>query len=540
MRIAIISEESHVNSHKRALEAKGHEVVLLGGSPSKIPPTVDVTVLRTVGCSHGASDTAFAWSRAGKGHLIVEDGVAATLAALAAYEAKDAPPEPPPLPNLNDEQFSKLADRLERAVTGEDGCKMDRGTIFCVGARKHDLDMIDHVAHIAGLKRTGNIAGTSRALPSRLVQDCSVVVMLEHRTGSKLQQLASDLCRQACKPLVSLDAASGESELLIRLGQAGFAPINHLVEVTQIILRGRSIGECSPEEQEAMQHIVLGEHAKGRMPSSTRKDRHAILVRTILAHPADSDEQILVRALDAALHPEKMADIHANHLDAAREEAGVYVNDDGVPVAINGQRMIEAASRYNVPNADIDALPWIVELPPSEEPVVIAAPDPIPDPIPEATMPTKTSKPRKFQRVRSNGKPYSKPDEKFALCVEILRKHGDISHARMVELLTERLAVKGYVVPNRMNIPMAAVRVAAGIVAAVEGAALPAPASAPTPAPTPAPAPTPVSLDERVRAAVASLQALMREARIVSANLTPDSANLEVEVVTVTRTTLRF
>jgi hypothetical protein len=32
----------------------------------------------------------------------------------------------------------------------------------------------------------------------------------------------------------------------------------------------------------------------------------------------------------------------------------------------------------------------------------------------------------------------------------------------------------------------------------------------------------------------------MREARIVSANLTPDSATLEVEVVTITHTTLRF
>jgi hypothetical protein len=540
MRIGIVSEESHVNSHRRALEERGHEVVLLGGSPSKIPPTVEVVLLRTVGCSHGASDTAFAWSRAGNGHLIVADGVAATLSAVAAYEAKDAPPKPPPLPStLTDAQYDKLADRLERAMVGEDGCRMDRGTIFVVGGRKSDLDLIENVAHIAGMRRTGNIAGTSRTVPAKLVQDCSVVVMLEHRTGSRLQQIVSDLCVKACKPLVALDASSGESELLIRLGQAGFPPVNHLVEVTQIILRGRHITECSPEEREAMTHVVLGEHATSRMPSSTRKDRHTILVRTILAQPDRSDEEILNAALDAALHPEKLVEIHPNHIDAAREEVGVVVDDEGNPVAIHGQKMIDAATRYNVGNANIDALPWIVDAPVDLEPEPAPEPEPEPEPDPtpepEATMPTKSMKPKKFERVRSNGKPYSTPEEKFDMLVAILRERGsDLPQSDLFELLQQRLDKAGYVVPKRMNLPLAQARAVAAIPQVKPDVSL----AAPTPVVS-APA-APVSLDERIRAAVASLQAVMREARIVSAQLTPDSAALEVEVVTVTHTTLRF
>jgi len=551
MRIAIVSEESHVNSHKRALEARGHEVVLLGGHATKIPPSVEVVVLRTVGCSHNASDTALAWGRSGKGHLIVEDGVAMTIAALSEYERKNdaaAPVEGVTLASMTEDQFAKLSKRLDRAMSGEEPV-VQRGTLVVVGGRPRELDLIDTVAKVAGLRRVANIAGTARTIPETVVRDNSLVVVAEHRVGSTLARVASELCERLVKPIVGINGESTSSELLVSISNAGFPPVNLLIEAAQLITRGRHVRDCASDEQEALRHIAMGENGSSKMSSWTRRDRQAILARVVLERPAALEDEILLRALDLALTPEKMTEIHPNHIDAAREEVGVIVDEEHVPIAIHGTKMVEAASRYNVPNPNIDALPWIAEA--SEtvatepdpvlvtpEPIPELTPEPIPEPEPENTMPAKDSKPKKFQRVRSNGKPYSKPDEKFALCVEILREHGDLSHALMVELLTERLSAKGYVVPKRMNLPMASARIAAGIVAPVEQ--LPAPVPVSAPAPAPAPAPVPVSLDERVRAAVVSLQALMREARITSANLTPDSATLEVEVVTITHTTLRF
>lgn len=75
MKVGIISKEDHAKSHAAALEEAGFLPVMLGSSPSEIPPTVPIVVCRTLSCSHGGMDTALAWSRAGKGRLIVENGV---------------------------------------------------------------------------------------------------------------------------------------------------------------------------------------------------------------------------------------------------------------------------------------------------------------------------------------------------------------------------------------------------------------------------------------------------------------------------------
>ena len=58
MKIGIISEKTHVKSHVKSLEAAGHEVILLDGSPKSIPDSIDVIVCRTLGSSHGAFDLA--------------------------------------------------------------------------------------------------------------------------------------------------------------------------------------------------------------------------------------------------------------------------------------------------------------------------------------------------------------------------------------------------------------------------------------------------------------------------------------------------
>lgn len=75
MKVGIISKEDHAKSHAAALEEAGFLPVMLGSNPSEIPPTIPLVVCRTLSCSHGGMDTALAWSRAGKGRLIVENGV---------------------------------------------------------------------------------------------------------------------------------------------------------------------------------------------------------------------------------------------------------------------------------------------------------------------------------------------------------------------------------------------------------------------------------------------------------------------------------
>ena len=79
MKVGIISKEAHAKSHAAALEEAGFLPVMLGSNPSEIPPTVPIVVCRTLSCAHGGMDTALAWSRAGGGRLIVENGVKVML-----------------------------------------------------------------------------------------------------------------------------------------------------------------------------------------------------------------------------------------------------------------------------------------------------------------------------------------------------------------------------------------------------------------------------------------------------------------------------
>jgi hypothetical protein len=88
MKIAIVSKEAHANSHAKALEEAGYASIMLGGSPVSIPPTVDVVVCRTASCSHGGSDTALAWARAGGGTLIMENGVASMMREVYKLEGR--------------------------------------------------------------------------------------------------------------------------------------------------------------------------------------------------------------------------------------------------------------------------------------------------------------------------------------------------------------------------------------------------------------------------------------------------------------------
>jgi len=79
MKVGIISKEAHAKSHAAALEEAGFLPVMLGSNPSEIPTTIPLVVCRTLSCAHGGMDTALAWSRAGNGRLIVENGVKVML-----------------------------------------------------------------------------------------------------------------------------------------------------------------------------------------------------------------------------------------------------------------------------------------------------------------------------------------------------------------------------------------------------------------------------------------------------------------------------
>ena len=72
MQIGIVSEKRHAKTLTNVIEEAGHKPVLLGGDPNvRIPPRIKVIALRTVSCSHGASDTVMAWKRAQEDHTLV-------------------------------------------------------------------------------------------------------------------------------------------------------------------------------------------------------------------------------------------------------------------------------------------------------------------------------------------------------------------------------------------------------------------------------------------------------------------------------------
>ena len=76
MRIGIISKPEHCKAHAAGLTSDGHSVVVIGGGKNpSVPDAVEVLILRTASCSHGASDVAFAWARERKRPLIVDNGL---------------------------------------------------------------------------------------------------------------------------------------------------------------------------------------------------------------------------------------------------------------------------------------------------------------------------------------------------------------------------------------------------------------------------------------------------------------------------------
>ena len=92
MRIGIVSKPQHCKNHIRRLTAEGFEVECLGGNPNTIPPGVELVVLRTDSCSHGASDTVFKWKRDTQRPIVVENGFSGILKALKEIHPQNEAP----------------------------------------------------------------------------------------------------------------------------------------------------------------------------------------------------------------------------------------------------------------------------------------------------------------------------------------------------------------------------------------------------------------------------------------------------------------
>lgn len=92
MKIGIVSEHAHARPHAAALEALGHEVVLLGGDPTvRFPGGLDLVVLRVISSSHHASAVARAHAKTAGIPLITEDGLSGIRRAVEQYTTRVPP-----------------------------------------------------------------------------------------------------------------------------------------------------------------------------------------------------------------------------------------------------------------------------------------------------------------------------------------------------------------------------------------------------------------------------------------------------------------
>jgi hypothetical protein len=150
-KIGIVSKHSHCKNHMSALSREGFEVVALGASPTSIPPSIDVVVVRTESCSHGGFNTAMNWSRQTGGHLIAENGLSGIRRALNAPSAED--------PDF--QKYMRAAEMLLRDRP-EDTPEQVRDTLLAMGADLATANRVIGAAETSmGSKNTPSQGGVS-------------------------------------------------------------------------------------------------------------------------------------------------------------------------------------------------------------------------------------------------------------------------------------------------------------------------------------------------------------------------------------------
>lgn len=86
MRIGMVSAEKHCGVHLQRLAELNYNVTLLGDTPSSIPPSINVLIVRVESCSHGGTATANEWRRSTKKPCIFESGMSGMLRELKKLE----------------------------------------------------------------------------------------------------------------------------------------------------------------------------------------------------------------------------------------------------------------------------------------------------------------------------------------------------------------------------------------------------------------------------------------------------------------------
>jgi outer membrane biosynthesis protein TonB len=122
-KIGIVSKHAHCKSHMAALSRDGFDVVALGGSPTTIPPSIDVVVVRTESCAHQGSQTAVDWGRETGKPVIMENGLSGIRRALGA-------------PTKEEREYQKYRRAAEMLLRDrpEDTQEQVRDTLVAMGA----------------------------------------------------------------------------------------------------------------------------------------------------------------------------------------------------------------------------------------------------------------------------------------------------------------------------------------------------------------------------------------------------------------------
>lgn len=96
MKVGLLSKLPHCKPHVDAIRELGFQVKKLGPSPTSIPQSVDILVVRVDSVSHGGDAVARKWARSTKKPVVYENGVSGIRRELSAMVAKNNNLRTPP------------------------------------------------------------------------------------------------------------------------------------------------------------------------------------------------------------------------------------------------------------------------------------------------------------------------------------------------------------------------------------------------------------------------------------------------------------
>ena len=133
MKVGLISKLPHCKPHARVIQGMGFELKKLGPSPTRIPKSLDILVVRVDSVSHGGDAVARKWARTTNKPVVYENGVSGIrreLSAMVPTNNLRTPPKDAPWVNaFSESQFreaylevkDKFAQSPGAAALTEDG-----------------------------------------------------------------------------------------------------------------------------------------------------------------------------------------------------------------------------------------------------------------------------------------------------------------------------------------------------------------------------------------------------------------------------------